>query len=237
LVRPGPGARCAALFMSFFVIADVHGCLHTLRELLTHWRPAEETLVQLGDLVDRGNYSPETVELCRQLSQDFPAKTVFLQGNHDWAMAEHLGPDGPYRAWLGWGGRATLQQYQRHRNWLAGHAAWLSQRPLCWGNDHVLFSHAGFANIDDPLDPNNNNGVLWRRGSLRHLAVRQVVGHTVTASRRPEYVEASDTIYLDTGAALGACLTGLRLSETGESFETVAIPTAPEDIYSFGKIH
>ncbi len=223
--------------MSFFVIADVHGCLHTLRELLTHWRPAEETLVQLGDLVDRGNYSPETVELCRQLSQDFPAKTVFLQGNHDWAMAEHLGPDGPYRAWLGWGGRATLQQYQRHRNWLAGHAAWLSQRPLCWGNDHVLFSHAGFANIDDPLDPNNNNGVLWRRGSLRHLAVRQVVGHTVTASRRPEYVEASDTIYLDTGAALGACLTGLRLSETGESFETVAIPTAPEDIYSFGKIH
>ncbi len=223
--------------MSFFVIADVHGCLHTLRELLTHWRPAEETLVQLGDLVDRGNYSPETVELCRQLSQDFPAKTVFLQGNHDWAMAEHLGPNGPYRAWLGWGGRATLQQYQRHRSWLAGHAAWLSQRPLCWRNEHVLFSHAGFADIDDPLDPNSNNGVLWRRGALRHLAVRQVVGHTVTASRQPEYVEASDTIYLDTGAALGACLTGLRLSETGESFETVAIPTVPEDIYSFGKIH
>lgn len=237
MVRPGPGARCAALFMSFFVIADVHGCLHTLRELLTHWRPAEETLVQLGDLVDRGNYSPETVELCRQLSQDFPAKTVFLQGNHDWAMAEHLGPDGPYRAWLGWGGRATLQQYQRHRNWLAGHAAWLSQRPLCWGNDHVLFSHAGFAETPNPLDPANEDGVLWRRGPLRQLAVRQVVGHTVTASRRPEYVEASDTIYLDTGAALGACLTGLRLSETGESFETVAIPTAPEDIYSFGKIH
>ena len=73
--------------MNFFVIADVHGCLHTFRELLTHWRPAEETLVQLGDLVDRGNYSPEVVELCRQLSQDFPEKTVFLKGNHDWAMA------------------------------------------------------------------------------------------------------------------------------------------------------
>ncbi len=223
--------------MSFFVIADVHGCLHTLRELLTHWRPAEETLVQLGDLVDRGNYSPETVELCRQLSQDFPDKTLFLQGNHDWGMAEHLGPNGPYRAWLDWGGRATLQQYQRHRAWLAPHAAWLGQRPLHWGNDHVLFSHAGFAEVDDPLDPNNNDGVLWRRGPLRHLALRQVVGHTVTASRQPEYVEASDTLYLDTGAALGACLTGLRLSETGESFETVAIPTAPEDIYSFDKIH
>jgi serine/threonine protein phosphatase 1 len=217
--------------MSFFVIADVHGCLHTLSELLPHWRPAEETLVQLGDLVDRGNYSPETVELCRQLSQDFPTKTLFLQGNHDWAMAEHLGPNGPYPAWLEWGGRATLQQYQRHRAWLAGHAAWLSQRPLCWGNDHVLFSHAGFANVDDPLDPNNSDGVLWRRGLLRHLAVRQVVGHTVTAGGQPEYVEASDTLYLDTGAVLGACLTGLRLSATGEVLETFAIPTALKDIY------
>jgi serine/threonine protein phosphatase 1 len=216
--------------MNFFVIADVHGCLHTLRQLLTHWRPAEETLVQLGDLVDRGHYSPEVVELCRQLSLDFPAKTVFLQGNHDWAMAEHLGPDGPYRAWLGWGGRATLEQYQRHRPLLAPHAAWLSQRPLCWQNDHLLFSHAGFADVSHPLDPASSEGVLWRRGPLRHTGQLQVVGHTPTASHQPEHVAASNAIYLDTGAADGHFLTALRLRETGEVLETVAIPTAPEDI-------
>ena len=219
--------------MQFFVIADVHGCLHTLRALLTHWRPAEETLVQLGDLVDRGNYSPETVELCRQLSQDFPDNTIFIQGNHDWAMAEHLGPDGPYRAWLGWGGRGTLAHYQRHRAWLPAHAAWLSQRPRFWGNDHLVFSHAGFADTPDPLDPANDDGVLWRRGPLRKLGRRQVVGHTPTPTPtyKPEHVAASNTIYLDTGAADGHCLTGLRLSETGEVLETVAVPTAPEDIY------
>ncbi|MDO7886403.1 metallophosphoesterase [Hymenobacter cheonanensis] len=215
--------------MDFFVIGDVHGCLHTLRELLTHWRPAEETLVQLGDLVDRGNYSPAVVELCRQLSQDFPEKTIFLQGNHDWGMAEHLGPDGPYRAWLSWGGRATLQQYQQHRTWLAEHAAWLSQRPLYWRNDYIVFSHAGFADVVDPLDPNSNDGVLWRRGPLRNLELLQVVGHTPTASHAPEYVEASNTIYLDTGAAQGYCLTALRLRETGEVLETVAIPTHEAD--------
>jgi serine/threonine protein phosphatase 1 len=44
--------------MNFSVIAHVYGCLYTLRELLTHWQPTEELLVQLGDLVDRGNYSP-----------------------------------------------------------------------------------------------------------------------------------------------------------------------------------
>jgi serine/threonine protein phosphatase 1 len=222
--------------MNFFVIADIHGCLHTFRELLTHWRPAEETLVQLGDLVDRGNYSPETVELCRQLSQDFSEKTVFLQGNHDWAMAEHVGLNGPYKAWLGWGGRATLQQYQRHQLLLAKHAVWLRHRPLFWQNDHLLFSHAGFADVANPLDPTSSEGVLWRRGPLRNTGQLQVVGHTPTESNRPEHVETSNTIYLDTGAADGNFLTALRLSETGEVLETVAVPTVPEDIYSYGKL-
>jgi serine/threonine protein phosphatase 1 len=215
--------------MNFFVLADVHGCLHTFRELLSHWRPAEEILVQLGDLVDRGNYSPEVVELCRQLSLDFPEQTVFLKGNHDWAMAEHLGSDGPYKAWLGWGGRATLQQYQRHRQWLAPHAIWLSQRPLCWQNDHLLFSHAGFADVFAPLDPASSEGVLWRRGPLRCTGQLQVVGHTPTAHHRPEHVAAANAIYLDTGAADGHCLTALRLSETGELLETVAVPTHAAD--------
>ncbi|MGI4874446.1 MAG: metallophosphoesterase [Janthinobacterium lividum] len=217
--------------MNLFVIADIHGCLYTLRELLKHWRPQEEMLVQLGDLVDRGRHSPEVVELCRQLSQEFPDRTVFLQGNHDWAMAEHVGLNGPYRAWLGWGGRATLHQYQRHREWLAPHAVWLGHRPLFWETDYLLFSHAGFADVPDPLDPNNDEGVLWRRGPLRHLGKRQVVGHTPTAPPAPVYHEATNTIYLDTGASAGHFLTGLRLGETGEVLETIAIPTQPEDIY------
>ena len=219
--------------MSFFVIADVHGCLHTLRELLTHWRPQEEMLVQLGDLVDRGRYSPETVALCCQLSRDFPTQTVFLQGNHDWGMAEHLGAGGPYYPWLGWGGRGTLQQYQRHQPWLAPHAAWLGQRPLYWQNDYVLFSHAGFADVADPLDPTSSEGVLWRRGPLRHTGQLQVVGHTPTASHQPERDFDANVLYLDTGAVYGHRLTGLRLRETGEVLEVIAIPTAPEDIYSF----
>jgi serine/threonine protein phosphatase 1 len=222
--------------MNFFVIADIHGCLHTFRELLTHWRPTEEILVQLGDLVDRGNYSPETVELCRQLSQDFPAQTVFLMGNHDWGMAEHLGPNGPYRSWLSWGGRGTLLQYQAHHNWLAPHAAWLAERPLFWQNEHVLFSHAGVADVPDPFDPNNSDGVLWCRDPLRNTGQRQVVGHTPTRNGLPRFDPAANVYYLDTGAVFSKCLTALRLSETGELLETIAIPTHHNDIYSFQEL-
>jgi serine/threonine protein phosphatase 1 len=216
--------------MNFFVIADIHGCLHTFRELLTHWRPAEEILVQLGDLVDRGNYSPETVEHCRQLSQEFPDTTIFLQGNHDWGMAQHLGPDGPYPAWLSWGGRDTLQQYRRHQSWLAPHAAWLAARPLYRLTDHVLFSHAGFADVPDPVDPNSDDGVLWRRGPLCNTGQLQVVGHTPTDSGGPETDSTANAIYLDTGAVFGHGLTGLRLSETGQVLDIVVVPTHASDI-------
>ncbi|RZK23549.1 MAG: serine/threonine protein phosphatase [Hymenobacter sp.] len=217
--------------MNFFVIADIHGCLHTFSELLTHWRPGEEILVQLGDLVDRGNFSPETVSLCRQLSLDFAERTVFLQGNHDWAMAEHLGPNGPYKSWLNWGGRGTLQQYQRHREWLAPHAAWLATRPLSWENEHLLFSHAGFGHdVLQPLDPNAFDSVLWLRDPLRNTGQLQVVGHTPTTDGQLRYDQAANAIYLDTGAVFGRCLTGLRLSETGQVLETVTVATHRQDL-------
>lgn len=215
--------------MNFFVIADIHGCLHTFQELLSHWRPGE-LLVQLGDLVDRGNYSPETVALCQELSEDFSDRTVFLQGNHDWGMAAHLGPEGPYRNWLDWGGRGTLGQYRHYPEWIAPHAAWLAARPLHWESEHVLFSHAGFADERKPFDPHNPDGVLWRRGPLLNTGPLQVVGHTPTKDGKPRFDQVANAIYLDTGAVFGHCLTGLRLSETGEVLEVVAVATHSEDI-------
>ena len=83
--------------------------------------------------------------------------------------------------------------------------------------------------MPNPLDPVSNDGVLWRRGLLRNTGQLQVVGHTPTASHRPERDENSNTIYLDTGAAGGHFLTALRLSETGEVLETVAVSTHKDD--------
>ena len=78
--------------MNLFIIGDVHGCLHTFRELLTHWDPATEHLLQVGDLVDRGAHVPETVELALQLSTEHPESTTFLMGNHEAALLRHYGP-------------------------------------------------------------------------------------------------------------------------------------------------
>ncbi len=217
--------------MNLFVIGDVHGCFHTFNALLRQWRPATERLVQVGDLVDRGTDSPGVVELARQLQQHDPENAVFLMGNHDWGMARHLGPNGPFQEWLEWGGQGTVHQYRSHHlAWMRPHAAWLAARPSIWENDHLLISHAGFADTPLPFDPDNPDGVLWRRGPLLPLSKLQVVGHTPTDDGHPRFDSASHALYIDTGAYRNQALTGVRLSEAGEVLEIISLPTDPRDL-------
>ena len=97
--------------MNLFLIGDVHGCYHSFQALLRYWQPQEELLIQVGDLVDRGNFAPETVALALDMHANYPGQTVFLRGNHEAGMLRHYGPDGPFPERLNWGGRNTVQQY------------------------------------------------------------------------------------------------------------------------------
>ncbi|WP_035558630.1 metallophosphoesterase family protein [Hymenobacter sp. IS2118] len=217
--------------MNLFIIGDIHGCVHTFGEVLEHWQPATERLIQVGDLVDRGRHSPETVELARTLNDRYPDSTTFLRGNHEQAMLQHFGPSGPFPSWLQWGGRATAQQYKGRPRLLAQHLPWLAQRPLLWQNEAVLVSHAGLASSPHAFDPDHPDGLLWRRGALRRLSQLQVVGHTPTPDGMPLADAATNTLYVDTGAYLRRHLAGVRLLPTGEVLDTVLVPTHPKDLY------
>lgn len=216
--------------MNLFIIGDVHGCFYTLQELLQYWQPQEEILIQLGDLVDRGNFAPEAVSLALQLNETYPRQTIFLRGNHEVGMLDHYGPDGPYPQWFNWGGRTTLQQYLVQPALLQPHLRWLDKRPLFWENDYLVVSHAGIADTPDPYDENHPDGMLWRRGPLRNIGKLQVVGHTPTEDGRPYFDPVSSTLYIDTGAYKGRALTGVKISEQGELLDTISVPTHPGDI-------
>ncbi|UOR06156.1 metallophosphoesterase [Hymenobacter aerilatus] len=217
--------------MNLFVVGDVHGCYYTWQQLLRHWQPAKELLIQVGDLVDRGNFTPATVASAISLRQRHPDSVFFLKGNHEASLWQHCGPDGPYPPWLQWGGRGTLFQYQLlSPATLRHHAAWLNQLPLYWENDHLFISHAGLADTPQPLSEANPDGILWRRGPLRNLGRRQVVGHTPTPDGTPVFDEAANAFYLDTGAYTGRGLTAIRLSPTGDLLDTITIPTHADDI-------
>jgi serine/threonine protein phosphatase 1 len=215
--------------MNVFAIGDVHGCLHTFRELLGHWRPDKELLVQVGDLVDRGNYSPECVALAMALEARHPGRTVFLKGNHEHELLRHYGPAGPNLNWQHWGGRSTVRQYRAQPALLKPHLAWLARRPLFWESEHLLISHAGFANTLNPLDEENVDGVLWRRGPLQNKGKLQVIGHTPTTGA-PSFEPTGNALTIDIGAYLGRYLTGVRLSAIGEVLGQVPIATHDNDI-------
>ena len=68
-----------------FAIGDIHGETKHLYKLMSCLPKldAEDTLVFLGDYIDRGPASAEVVEFVRTLHQKTPAKVVALRGNHE----------------------------------------------------------------------------------------------------------------------------------------------------------
>ena len=101
-----------------YAVGDIHGRLDLLDDLLGRIeddvadRPVETAVVVfLGDLIDRGPDSAGVIERLSTLA-DFPAKTLFLLGNHEEVLLRVLDgePDIAYD-WLGFGGDACVESY------------------------------------------------------------------------------------------------------------------------------
>lgn len=90
--------------MTTFAIGDIHGNLAALESLLERLVPeldSTDTLVFLGDYIDRGPDVRGCIEAIVQLEEEAPFTVVPLLGNHE--------------AWM----LATMDDYGRH-SWLLG---------------------------------------------------------------------------------------------------------------------
>jgi serine/threonine protein phosphatase 1 len=149
-----------------YAIGDLHGEVTLLRRLLAALPLRDQdTLVFLGDYLDRGEDSAATVAALRTLAHTHQA-CVFLRGNHEDAWLSHWDGhrfthvpdiDGADKAWADFGGVIPVEVGQ----WLAGtvieyedayayyvHAGVLPGRPIwrtpgllkLWGADGFLES-------------------------------------------------------------------------------------------------
>src|SRR5690349_21287118 len=92
-------------------IGDVHGCdraLETLLDMLAI--SATDTVVFLGDLVDRGPASQQVLD--RVIALQSLCKVVLIMGNHEELMRNAISGRGLFNAWLEIGGRETLGSYE-----------------------------------------------------------------------------------------------------------------------------
>jgi hypothetical protein len=206
------------------VVGDIHGSYDELLALVELAGIGErDTIVAVGDLVDRGPKSREVVEF---FGAD-PARRRSVRGNHE---AKHLrSRGGPI---LSKAGRIVRQQVSASQ--YAAMLDYFETLPLWLDLPEALIVHAGLTPgvALDQQDPKVVMGVgssyrlgfdgksPWWFDQPEFLIDKPVIfGH----EKHPEGVvrgQRGNVYGLDTGAALGGSLTGLLLPE----FRLISVP-------------
>lgn len=160
------------------MIPDIHGCAKTLEALFSELiRPeGTDSFYFLGDYIDRGPYSRETIDFIMNLERS-GFKVRALIGNHEDFMLRtfdeesqrksFLGFRSPLRVrkeWLSLGGRKTLESF-KVKNLLdipRDYIDWMRRLEYFIELDHFFLVHAGFNfKKDDPFE--DKSSMLWVR--------------------------------------------------------------------------
>jgi serine/threonine protein phosphatase 1 len=191
-----------------FAIGDVHGEPEQLFKVLSDFPhlEAQDTLVFLGDFLDRGPRSREVLEFLMSLHQRTPARVVCLRGNHEdaWLRVCHEGWD-EFVLPPGNGCLATLRSFTggappkpgelpRGNEMMAltsgsffppAMVRWLEGLPHWYEDRHAIYVHAGLPREGDrflhPSEVTNPLVLLWIRTEdfFRNYRGKPVVfGHT-----------------------------------------------------------
>ncbi len=193
-----------------FAIGDIHGDTAQLFKLMSclPTLTSEDTIVFLGDYIDRGPNSAQVIEYVRNLHTQTEAKVVALRGNHEdaWLRVVERGWDefvlppgngclAAYRSFVG--GPVPEENEpvsaEEHMPITTGTflpdeiITWFSNLPYWYEDDHAIYVHAGL-----PKGPNGFMhpsqvkapiALLWCRDEdfFRNYRGKLVVfGHTRT---------------------------------------------------------
>ncbi|PID59519.1 MAG: diadenosine tetraphosphatase [Ignavibacteriae bacterium] len=226
------------------VIGDIHGCFHTLKELHQKIKRnyPEIEIYSVGDLVDRGKYSLESIEFIKRMG------IKFTPGNHDLMFTHFFESPGSIfaRTWIRNDHTPTLAAYEFEPDKVWEHIELINNQPLCYNLFDCFISHAGVSrfykkdlpkNVKDDInllehiidnEHYNEHGVMWNRDKLLDLGKLQVVGHT--HSKEPYLDESANALYIDTGACRGNKLTA-AIIEMSDVKDILFVETIEKDLY------
>ena len=229
--------------MRTILIGDVHGCNSALEALLDKVMPGrEDTLVLLGDLVDRGPDSWDVFQTVQDLADRFGERFVLLRGNHeDYLLAEKLSLS-ERMVWKRVGRDATVRSFRAHRAKMEESIPWIRDHcRLWWEGENLRAVHAGLTSAvleeNDIRTLVHDHDIVLRN---RYTGPLTVVGHIALdfpmwftgEERRREPLQPGEwlplpdhgIICIDTGCGKGGRLSAmiveenrLRLESVGES--------------------
>jgi serine/threonine protein phosphatase 1 len=220
-----------------FAIGDIHGDLEGLETVFARLPKLEptDTVVFVGDYVDRGPKSSQVVDFVRTLHRRVPARVVALRGNHEDAWLRVIAMGWPeFIAPLGNGCLAAMRSFTGGRVpapdeepsieertplhtgafFPADVVEWMKSLPFWYEDDHAIYVHAGLPRGPSaflhPSQVQTPAALLWLRDEdfFRNYRGKLVVfGHTATAYLPPELSTYTPEDPLDIWA--GPCCVGL----------------------------
>jgi serine/threonine protein phosphatase 1 len=198
-----------------FAIGDIHGDMVALDRVLAAFPPLErnDTIVFVGDYLDRGPRSKEVVDFIRRLPREIPARVVALRGNHEDAWLRVID-----RGWPEFtlppsnGCLATLRSFAgmplRPSDIVTNDELpalldgsffpdeiinWMRALPFYFEDQHAIYVHAGLPRVEGafphPSQVKTPTSLLWCRDEsfFRLYSGKLVIfGHTATELLPPE---------------------------------------------------
>lgn len=198
--------------MKYYVVSDIHGCKEELDIILEKYNPAEETLIFLGDYIDRGKDSLGVLETVMTMyllhGHD---KVKVIRGNHDQMFLDSVAGDKNAYSDLKYnGGIKFLMEiievaYPKKKPlWLhtirqdilmkvckeniPGIIDFLKKQTLLYYHDSSFaFTHAGFDFKKEDWRDTSRDDFLWIRKHFfgpNNTGLINIFGHTRTSTIR-----------------------------------------------------
>ncbi len=226
-----------------FAIGDIHGHHQQLVNLIDAIAPnADDTLIFLGDYVDRGPDSKAVIDTIIALQS--VCEIIMLKGNHEVMMAEamttqHLkNRQSLASGWLKYGGIETLASYGMETSAylteqllsnkatdhiiipdaVKAHLHLIETLPLYYITDTHIFVHAS-PKLDIDIDAQDEECLLWRRTSKRNAELNYAhhSGKTIICGHTAQEDGmpkrlSSKSIIIDTGCYDTGRLTAIEVA-------------------------
>jgi serine/threonine protein phosphatase 1 len=203
-------------------IGDIHGCAKALRALVEIIRPqSDDTIITLGDCVDRGPDSRKVIDDLLTLSEQ--CQVVPLLGNHEEMMLNFIDGKQQPDNWLDVGGVATVRSYSSKSDpddITPEHIEFIRTWGDFFETSSHFFVHANYE-PDRRLPEQHWQTMRWQ--SLKgwtpgaHLSGKTaVVGHT--SLKDGEVLDLGHLICIDTYCWGGGWLTALDTT-TGQIWQ------------------
>lgn len=206
-------------------IGDIHGCFDALKTLVEDkikFNPEYDTLIFMGDYIDRGKDVLKVIVYLEQLQDKYPDNIILLMGNHELMFLDYVSGTSNLTERANYllnGGGATLDAFGG-KDMAKEILLPFIKRCTAWHeNEQVMYVHGGIP-AGGSFEKTPVRELLWHRPLTKWNGKKfLVVGHTVV----DEVGCDGKLVYVDTGCVFNGKLSAID-AYSGDVFTARTIP-------------